>query len=116
MNLSKRFAPRDFGPEVVASVARIEAVWREARERFGAKAGGPFLFGDFTGADAMYAPVVTRLDTYQIKAAADTRAYMDAVLAHPAFAAWRAGALAEPKAWDVAHYEEGHMPVEVFNR
>ena len=121
MNLSKRFAARDFGPEVAGSVARIETVWREARAKSGAKAGGakaggPFLYGAFSGADAMYAPVVTRLDTYQIKVAADTRAYMDAVQAHPAFVAWRAGALAEPGEWDVAHYEDGHTPVEVFER
>jgi glutathione S-transferase len=117
MNLGKRFAPRDFGADVSASVARIEAIWREARTRFGRVPGsGPFLYGSFMAADAMYAPVVTRLDTYQIPVAADTRAYMDTVLRHPAFLRWRAEALAEPAAWDLPHYEEGHVAVDDFRR
>lgn len=114
MNLRARFAPKDRGPEVVESVARVEALWREARSRFAGEAGGPFLYGAFCAADAMFAPVVTRLDTYQLPVAADTRAYMDAVLGHPAFLTWRAEALAEPAQWNVADYEEGETPVEVF--
>lgn len=114
MNLRARFAFKDRGPEVVESVARVEALWREARSRFGEKGGGPFLYGAFGAADAMFAPVVTRLDTYQIAVAADTRAYMTAVLSHPAFLSWRNDALAEPSAWNVPHYEEGETPVEIF--
>lgn len=116
MNLGKRFAPRDFGPDVAASVARIEELWRDARSRFGSKTGGPFLYGPFTAADAMFAPVVTRLDTYQIAVASDTRAYMDAILATAAFREWKAGALAEPRDWDIPEYEEGHTPVEADQR
>ncbi len=117
MNLRARFAVKDRGPEVAESVARIEELWREARTRFGMKAGGPFLYGAFSAADAMFAPVVTRLDTYQLPVAADTRAYMDAVLAHPAFIAWRTDALAEPAAWNVYDkYEEGETAVEVFKK
>jgi glutathione S-transferase len=116
MNLGKRFAPRDFGPDVSASVARIEAIWCEARAAFGSHRKGPFLYGPFTAADAMYAPVVTRLDTYQVTVSADTRAYMEAILHHPAFLQWRAEALAEPAAWDLPHYEEGHVAVEHFRR
>lgn len=112
MNLGKRFAKRDRGPEVVADVARLAALWKEARSTFAE--GKPFLYGDFCAADAMFAPVVTRLDTYQIEVDADTRAYMDAVLSHPAFVAWREAALQEP--WQIAHYEEGETPVEVFHR
>lgn len=112
MNLAKRFAPRtDLGADVADNVVRLGTLWREARDRFGA--GGPFLYGAFSAADAMYAPVVTRLDTYQIAVAADVRAYMDAVLTHPAFMAWRREALAEP--WRVAHYEEGWTAVDVFH-
>ncbi len=114
MNLSKRFAHRDFGADVDASVARVEALWREARTRFGAATGEPFLYGAFSGADAMFAPVVTRLDTYQVKVAADTRSYMNAVLGHPAFTAWRREALAEPSEWDLPHYEAGHTAVLDF--
>ena len=112
MNLSKRFAFKDRGPEFRESVARVEALWRCSRQRFGAKAGGPFLYGAFSAADAMFAPVVTRLDTYQVPVAADTREYMGAILAHPAFIAWRAQALAEP--WLIAHYEAGETAVDVF--
>ncbi len=111
MNLGKRFAPRDFGPDVAASVARLEVLWREARTRFGAKTDSPFLYGAFTAADAMFAPVVTRLDTYQIAVAADTRTYMNAMLATASFRAWKYGALAEPSDWDIPEYEEGHTPV-----
>ena len=120
MNLSKRFAARDFGPDVAGSVARIEELWREARDRFGANpdasAQAPFLYGSFTAADAMFAPVVTRLDTYQIPVAADTRSYMDAVLAHPAFLEWKQAALSEPCDWDIPEYEEGHVAAEIFQR
>ena len=116
MNLRARFAFKDRGPEFVESVARVEALWREAQAQYGSKGPGPFLYGAFTAADAMFAPVVTRLDTYHVPVAADTRAYMDAILIHPAFVAWRTDALAEPSAWDVPHYEEGEIPVEVFHR
>jgi glutathione S-transferase len=93
MNLRRRFAYKDRGPAATADVARIVAAWRDARARFGA--GGPFLFGEFSAADAMYAPIVTRLDNYSWPVAADTRAYMDAVLSDPAFLAWKADADAE---------------------
>lgn len=94
MNLGKRFAAKDRGEAVARDVARIEESWRDARTRFGQ--GGPFMFGRFGAADAMYAPVVTRFDTYSIPVASDTRAYMDAVLSLPAFAEWRRAALLEP--------------------
>lgn len=94
MNIRKRFAARDRGPGVVKDVARIEHLWSEARCRFGA--GGPFLFGAFSAADAMYAPVVTRLATYSIPVQAETRAYMDAVLNTASFRAWQTAAMAEP--------------------
>ena len=72
----------------------------EARHRFGGTASGgaagPFLYGAFSAADAMYAPVVTRLHTYSIVVDAVSQAYIDAVLAHPAYKAWLAGAAAEP--------------------
>ncbi len=112
MNLAKRFAKKNRGPEVAANVARLQALWKEARTAFGS--GGPFLYGGFSAADAMFAPVVTRLDTYQVDVDADTRAYMDAVLSHPAFIAWREAALEEP--WHLPHYEEGETAVEIFHR
>lgn len=101
MNLGKRFAARDRGEAVARNVARITTIWREARERFGA--GGPFLYGAFTAADAMFAPVVTRLDTYGFPVDPVSGAYMRAVLDLPAYREWLAAALAEP--WIVAQDE-----------
>lgn len=101
MNLSKRFAARDRGPGVARDVERLTGLWRQARERFGA--GGPFLYGAFSAADAMYAPVVTRLDTYGIAVDPVSQDYMQAVLALPAYREWLAAALAEP--WIVAQDE-----------
>ena len=89
-------------PQVEADVARIEAAWADARARHGA--GGPFLFGAFCAADAMLAPVVNRLHTYDIPVKPETRAYLDAMMAVPAWKAWEAGAKEEP--WSIAHYDQ----------
>lgn len=94
MNLGKRFPARDLGPGVARDVERITALWRQARERFGGE--GPFLYGAFSAADAMYAPVVTRLDTYAIAVDPASQDYMRAVLALPAYREWLAAALDEP--------------------
>lgn len=80
-------------PEVEADIARIVALWEACRVRHGA--GGPFLFGAFSIADAMYAPVVWRFATYAVAVPPLIRAWMDAMLALPAMQEWRAGALAE---------------------
>ncbi len=93
MNLRKRFVYRDWGDDAARDVVRIVALWREARSRFAA--GGPFLFGAFSAADAMYAPVVGRLDRYDWPVEPDTRAYMDAILELPAMREWIAAAEAE---------------------
>ena len=117
MNLGKRFAPRDdLGSDVADNVRRLEGLWADARVRFGEKAATPgaFLYGTFSAADAMFAPVVTRLDTYQIRVSPAARRYMDAVLAHPAFVTWRTQALVEP--WTVAHYEHGWTAVESYRQ
>lgn len=111
MNLAKRFRTPQMSEDVQANVARIEQLWRETTAEFAGR--GSYLLGDFSAADAMFAPVVTRLDTYQIPVAPDTRRYMDAVLAHPAFLAWKAGAQAEP--WTIPDYEAGHEAVETVN-
>ena len=94
MEVTKRFAAMDRGPAVAADVARITAIFREARAKFGA--GGPFLYGSFSAADGMYAPVCTRLRTYSIEIDSVSQAYVDAVLAHPAYQQWLAEASAEP--------------------
>lgn len=108
MNLTARFEPKDRGEDVSADIARLAELWGEARERFGA--AGPFLYGAFSAADAMFAPVVTRLDTYQLDVTGDMRNYMQAVLDHPAFLAWKADAYQET--WFLPHYEEGEVVSE----
>lgn len=113
MNLGKRFQPRDdLGSDVADNVRRFEGLVSDARRRFGA--GGEFLYGKFSAADAMFAPLATRLDTYQFRLAPQTRAYVDAILGHPAFVAWRQAALAEP--WGVPHYEAGWTTAETFHK
>ena len=84
-----------------ADVARIEALWANARKTYGK--GGPFLFGKFTAADAMYAPVVNRLHVYDIKRSLATHAYMEAMMALPAWRAWARDAAAET--WRIAKYD-----------
>lgn len=78
---------------VMVDVGRIETLWRDCRTRFGGE--GPFLFGRFSNADAMYAPVVSRFITYSVPVAADSRAYMEAVTSLPAWREWETGARAE---------------------
>jgi glutathione S-transferase len=116
MNLGKRYAQKDRGAAVAKDAARVQDIWRTARERFGQGAGdgGPFLFGAFSAADAMYAPMVTRFDTYSIPADPGTRAYMDAVMGTAAFQDWRRAALAET--WIVPEDEVDEEPVEVFRK
>jgi glutathione S-transferase len=112
MNLGKKYPTRDRGEAVARDVTRFEEVVAQARGRFGQ--GGPFLFGAFSAADAMFAPLVTRLDTYSIPVSAGTRAYMDAILSLPAFREWLAAALEET--WIVDHDEVDEEPIEVYRK
>ena len=93
MNIRKRHPGKGRTPEVLAEIARITAMWAECRGSFGAQ--GPFLFGLFSIADAMYAPVVLRFRTYEAELPPGCRAYSDAVLALPALQEWIAAAAAE---------------------
>jgi glutathione S-transferase len=93
MNLRRAPSRPPIRPEVHAEIERVLAIWRGCRAR---NAGaGPFLFGAFTIADAMFAPVVTRFVSYDIAVGGLERGYMNAVLALPAMRAWTAAALAE---------------------
>jgi glutathione S-transferase len=77
---------------ISADISRIETIWRDLLQ----KSGGPFLFGAFSGADAMFAPVVNRFDIYDLVSSADTLAYMGAMKAHPAWRKWEDAARIEP--------------------
>ncbi|MGH6918745.1 MAG: glutathione S-transferase C-terminal domain-containing protein, partial [Geminicoccaceae bacterium] len=78
----------------------VTAIWRDCRTRFGA--GGPFLCGAFSIADAMYAPVASRFRTYGVELDPPCQAYADAVLALPSFLEWQAAAQREP--WVITSY------------
>ena len=87
MNTRKRYPGKGRTPEVLADIARIDAIWAEAQ--------GPFLFGAFTAADAMYAPVVLRFRTYEVDVR--NKKYSDAMLALPAMREWIEAAEREPE-------------------
>ena len=76
--------------EVTTELIRMDALWNDCRARFGA--GGDFLFGGFSIADAMFAPVVSRIRTYHLPVGAVSQAYCDAIMALPAMREWIAGA------------------------
>ena len=103
MDILNRYPGQGHTEEALNDARRVVAIWREARLRFGklAEADEGFLFGRFGVADAMYAPVVTRFETYGVDPAAlgeedgTARAYMDAVLRLPAMQEWTAEARQE---------------------
>ncbi|HZH51762.1 MAG TPA: glutathione S-transferase family protein [Microvirga sp.] len=112
MNLGKKYGPKDRGAAVARDVARFGEIVRQARGHFGVD--GPFLFGAFSAADAMYAPLVTRLDTYSIIVDGTTQSYIDAILALPAFQEWRSAALKEP--WVVQDDEVTEDPIAIYRQ
>jgi glutathione S-transferase len=93
MNLHRPIGAIALSAEARANVARIEQIWIECRERYGKT--GPFLFGDFSGADAMFAPVVHRFRTYAIEVAPEARDYIDTMMGLAAFQEWTRAGLAE---------------------
>ena len=101
MNLRRPHKPIMLNDEIRADAERIEEIWRDCRKTYGK--GGKFLFGRFCNADAMFAPIVTRFETYAIPVAKDTRAYMEAVMATKAFQKWKSAALKET--WILPHDE-----------
>ena len=101
MNVRCRYPAADPGDDVLADLARITALWAQARDRWGA--GGNFLFGAFGAADIMFAPVATRIVTYALPVAPSASAYIDAVLDHPFLREWIAAAQHEQ--WVIERFE-----------
>src|SRR5271156_1288354 len=99
MNVARPVKARALDDGAAADVVRIDSIWSECRARY----GGPFLFGRFGAADAMYAPVVWRLHTYAVEVSDPARSYMRAVLALPASVEWREAARRE--SWVLPHDE-----------
>ncbi len=99
MDLQNEFPGQGIGEGVAGNIKRIGEIWRDARRRFGA--GGDFLFGAFSAADIMFAPVVTRFRTYGVELGPVCQAYADAVLDQPLMREWTAAALKEPPPGEV---------------
>jgi glutathione S-transferase len=93
MNIHRPIRSKPLSDDAKGNIARIQDIWTDCRARYGGQ--GPYLFGAFGGADAMYAPVIHRFRTYDIEVTPPVRAYMDTMLANAAFREWTDGALAE---------------------
>ena len=103
MNLKFELRGKPATPEVQRDIDRVVDIWSEARTCY-ATADGPYLFGAFSVADAMFAPVVWRLHVYNVPLPAVAADYSAAMRAHPAMAEWRAAALLETEAHP--HYDK----------
>ncbi|MBB4616762.1 glutathione S-transferase [Sphingomonas abaci] len=102
MNVRQIFPPAPPSAEVMAELQRIMSLWAQARARFGG--GGEFLFGDFGAVDIMFAPVCTRIVTYQLPIARFAAGYIQAVIGHRWMQDWIAGAQEED--WILQQYEQ----------
>ncbi|SFP51066.1 glutathione S-transferase [Sphingomonas rubra] len=102
MNIRQVFEGKRPSDAVLVELHRIMELWAQARARFGG--GGDFLFGEFGAADIMFAPVVTRIVTYQLPIARFAAGYMQAVLGHRFMQDWIAGAQEEE--WVLEQYEQ----------
>ncbi|WP_300377769.1 glutathione S-transferase [Henriciella sp.] len=103
MDIRSRHETPELTETLTGDIARVDRIWTETREHFGE--GGPFLFGEWSAADAVYAPVVTRFQTYDLPRTDRAQAYMDAVLAHPLMVELAAQAEDEP--WMIEYGPEG---------
>ncbi len=103
MNLKLKLKGKTASPEVQRDIDRIIEIWTEARSDFATR-GGHYLFGEFSVADAMYAPIVWRFHVYNVSLPPLAAAYRDTLLAHPAMQEWYVAALKESEAH--AHYDK----------
>jgi glutathione S-transferase len=110
MNLGRDFAGLGRTPDALTDIARVETLWAETRQLFGA--GGRFLFGaNFTVADIMFAPVVTRFLTWRPDLTPESHAYVAAVRGFSLVSEWYDRAANEPADWLVKEYEESPTSV-----
>ena len=112
MNLGKKYSFKNYSDAVLKNVDRISSLVKDCRERFGQD--GSFLFGNFSAADAMYLPIITRLDTYSFPLSPILQAYRDILFKLPQFQEWREAALNE--SWIVEADEVADKPIQVFRR
>ena len=93
MNIHRPIRAKPLSDDARANIARVQEIWTDCRTKY--RGQGPYLFGAFSGADAMFAPVIHRFRTYAIDVTPPVRGYMDTMLANPAFQEWTTAALAE---------------------
>ncbi len=93
MNIRRSLPSRGHSPESESDIARIVQIWTECRQRYGI--GGPYLFGAFSAADAMFAPICFRFQTYGVEPQGQAGAWLASMLSHPAMKEWEAAARAE---------------------
>ncbi|MGH8303414.1 MAG: glutathione S-transferase family protein [Steroidobacteraceae bacterium] len=103
MNARARNRRTVLTPGLESDIDRVDEIWNDCRRRFGA--AGPWLFGEYSIADAMYAPVVLRFNTYGARVSETTRWYMASVLEEATLQSWLAAAKAEP--WTLEGSEVG---------
>ena len=92
MNFARAISKLPVSAQTMKDVNRIEQIW----DQYLQKSGGPFLFGEFTNADAMYAPVVNRLEIYQLSNTPAVRQYSKSIKSIPSWQAWEKAGKAEP--------------------
>lgn len=93
MNIRRKREALDYSKAVARDIARIDDIWRNCLENKSIE--GPYLFGNFTIADAMFAPVVSRFHTYKVKVSETSQNYMDVIRALPAMREWEKAAKQE---------------------
>lgn len=102
MNVRRRFEGIQISDEARGNIVRILTLWAEARARFGG--GGPFLFGTFSAADIIYAPIVSRFLSYGVGVPGFAQAYMQAVWEHEWMQLWIKAA--EDEEWVIEQWEQ----------
>jgi len=102
MNVRRRFEGFEISDEARINIVRILTLWAEARARFGG--GGPFLFGTFSAADIIYAPIVSRFLSYGVGVPGFAQAYMQAIWEHEWMQAWIKAA--EDEEWVIEQWEQ----------
>ena len=107
MNIKMRLKGVEPSVEVAKDIQRVVEVWTDARREFGKATGQPYLFGEFSVADAMFAPVIWRFFSYNVVLQGEAKAYLETMLAHPFMQEWEQSALAETVA--LAHYDDAAL-------
>jgi len=103
MNCRKRFKNYPVANEAQLEIKRVKDIWKKCRHEYGRD--GKWLFGEFSVADAMYAPIAIRFVGYDIKLNNDERAYVDMILSHPDIQEWMTAGKAEQEVIELDEIE-----------